>query len=55
MVVISLPTFGILSSLVGRGGNNEVIMAEGAVEKKEKGENCRLGKEKKQRGRLIFI
>jgi len=25
-------------------------MAEGAVEKKEKGENCRLGKEKKNKG-----
>jgi hypothetical protein len=30
-------------------------MAEGAVEKKVKGENCRLGKEKKKlKGRLIF-
>jgi hypothetical protein len=48
VVVISLPAFGILSSLVGRGGNNEVITAEGAVEKKEKGEKCRLGKEKKK-------
>jgi hypothetical protein len=54
MVVISLPAFGILSSLVGRGGNNEVIMAEGAVEKKEKGENCRLGKEKKTKGKANF-
>jgi len=29
-------------------------MAEGAVEKKEKGKNCQLGKGKKLGGRLIF-
>jgi len=56
VVVISLPAFGILSSLVRRGGNNEVIMVEGAVEKKEKGDNCRLGvgEKKKTKGKAGF-
>ena len=38
---------------VGRRCNDEVVVAEGAAKKKEKGENCRLEKGKTRR-KVVF-